>query len=139
MKSVFTALILAMLLVSCDEDEVNTLSGEWKLTHTYNLQTNKIEAEPAGAGMPVILNFSDDGKSGNIKGHTTINPVQAQYQLGPKKQIAILSLSGSEFTESIWGEVIWSRMPNANRYKVADNVLYIYCHKNQEVLLFSKQ
>ncbi len=130
-----------VVVTGCDfenKNMVDSLSGEWELEGYHNLKTKASISEPAYVKQPIVIKFSDNGKSGKIKGRTVVNEVYGEYELLEPGRINVYSFGGTKIGEPYWGEKFWDAIYNATSYRCFEDELYIYFNNDTEVMKFIK-
>ena len=129
-------LFLIILASSCEEDSaVNSLSGQWRLVHYYNLETSLTTSAPADLAKSITLNFSDDGLKGTFVGHTLSNPVSGHYEITKPGKI-LISTEQKVMDENDLDKIVLQGLSYANAYKVSNYSLNLYFNQSKEVLIF---
>ena len=129
--------VLSIFLLSCDEDDLKSLNGRWKLAHFYNTESGTVDKTPFIGHNSIVLTFSDDGKTGTISGDTSANPIIGIYELGQHNRITFTPFDILAREE--WSKNVLIRFATADLVKVSENTLSISCNQGKEVLLFVKE
>ncbi len=132
-----TIVVLSFFLLSCDEDDLKSLNGRWKLAHFYNTESGTVDKTPFSGQNSIVLTFSDDGRSGTISGDNPANPVIGAYELGQHNRITFTPFDILARDE--WSKNVLVRFATADLVKVSENTLSISCNRGKEVLLFVKE
>lgn len=137
MKRIPVLLVLVVVfLASCDEKEIRTLNGKWKLVHHYNVETGSVEWVPV-TEKSFVFTFSDDGKLGTISGDSLSNDIIGMYELGPHHKISVTPLTVGKAAPR--GDTVIDRITSAHYVKVSPNTLNISCNQGRDVLLFVRE
>jgi hypothetical protein len=129
--------LIAWLVLGCDEEDFKSLNGRWKLAHFYNTETGTPERTPFTGNNSIILTFSDDGRSGTVSGTDLANSIIGMYELGQHNRITFTPFDVLAREE--WSKNILIRFATADFAKVSDKTLSITCNGGKEVLLFVKE
>jgi len=129
-----------LLSLSCSKDNnLSSLSGNWKLISYEDIQSGTIDYEPQNINRSIIVEFSDNGKTGTLSGHTVTNTVSGEYKLKEKNKIEVLSFGGTKVGEPEWGSKFWDAMHNASSYGRTSEKMYIYFNNDTEKMTFNKE
>lgn len=110
-----------------------SLNGTWRLAGYRNLSTGVLETDPDPDGKEVVFTFEDNGKEGNIEGHTFANTIFGKYTLGSGCKITIKEFSGTKVSEPEWSGRAWLASDSTGNYQRIKNVLMIYRNKGNNV------
>lgn len=133
----FAFLFLVVLLASCGEDpSINSLSGQWRLVHYYNLQTAKTTSAPLDLAKSITLNFSDDGLKGSFIGHTLESPISGKYELTKPGRIWMTPVVEIPSEQNDLAKIMVQGLGQVSTYKVSNYSLNLYFHEGKEVLIF---
>ena len=128
-----------MASLSCNKEYTTTLTGKWKLIQYYDLVAATSEAEPTNISRSIIIQFSDDGHSGTMNGHTVTNSVSGAYELLENGKMKTLSFGGTKVGEPGWGNKFWDAIHTANAYERQKNKLSIFFNASSEKMEFIKE
>jgi hypothetical protein len=115
-----------------------TLTGQWKLVKYHDLKLGTSESQPSHIKRPVIMNFCDNGKIGNMYGQTVANGVDGEYELSVDAKMKTLIFYGTKVWEPNWGSKLWDAMNAANAYERQGRKLFIFFNSGAEKMEFEK-
>lgn len=138
MRIFIVLLFVATAVGACDEEQLQTLSGKWKLAHFYNAETGTSTPSLTPADGNLVLTFSDDGRMGTITRDSLRGPLVGLYEIGPHKRFNVVSVDNPINPEA-WNAALFSRISNADFVKISSNTLNISCNQGREILLFVRE
>jgi hypothetical protein len=101
--SVFVLLVFSQ----CQkENDSPSLTGKWLVMSIKNLQTQEELVDPtlvlsSTTERNIVLDFSDDGATGQITGKIGPNTAQATYRLNPDKSLEVGSIGGTKIGSNL--------------------------------------
>jgi hypothetical protein len=119
--------------------EKSSLTGTWKLEYFINVVKGTTEIDPQLEGKNVVFQFNDDGKEGNIEGHTFVNEVSGNYQLEPGCVIKIVAFGGTKVGEPGWSGKAWLQSNATGNYQIVGDKLTLGFIGSDEQMVFRKQ
>lgn len=131
--------IFVITLFACNKDESGTLDGRWKLTRYYNLTNGTRESEPSNISRSIILDFSDNGITGKLSGHTVRNTVFGDYELLRDNNMNTIRFGGTKVGEPYWGAKFWDAIHSASSFDRHSYRLFIYFNSDTEKMEFEIQ
>ena len=131
-------LVFLLFNTSCKKDN-NTLTGNWKLISYEDFINDTIIYEPQNISSSIIIEFSDNGRKGKLKGQTVTNTVSGKYKLKENNKIEVLEFGGTKIGEPEWGKKFWDAMYNVTSYGVTEYNLYLLFNNDTEKMIFEKQ
>jgi len=128
MRNLFlTCFILALMACRKGSSDMNApITGTWTMVSVTETVAGQTSTRPAGPDdVTVIFNGSSSG--GELTGKTPRNKIlPSTYVLGSDHALSLPALSHTKVYESPWGSLFMDNITAANRYQVADGLLYIY-------------
>lgn len=128
-----------MSLSVCQKQNNATLTGKWRLMKYHNLATSESETQPTAIPRSIIMEFSDNGHTGTMNGHTVTNSVSGSYELLKNNKMKTLSFGGTKVAEPGWGSRFWNAIYAASSYERHGNQLFIFFNADSEKMEFIKQ
>jgi hypothetical protein len=117
-----------------------SLQGTWRLEAYQMLATGTLDPDPAPEGRGVVFSFTEEGKTGEIKGHTVANAVAGRYLKGDSCRLKNVTFGGTKVGEpTAWSAKVWTAMHGAEAYGQVQNHLYIYFNNRTERMIFRKE
>ena len=116
-----------------------TLEGTWKLVGYRDISTGNLQTDPEPDGKGVVYTFTDNEKTGNIEGHTSVNTISGSYELLEYCRLKITSFGGTKVGEPAWSNKAWLASDSTFGYERIGNNLTIYRNKGKEGMVFRKQ
>ena len=133
-------LVFTMTLLACSKDDHTvTLNGKWKLIKYHYLTVGTSESEPTNISRSIIIDFSDNGGKGKMKGNTVTNSVSGDYELFNDNQMKTLSFGGTKVGEPDWGSRFWDAIHTARSFEREGNKMFIYFNSGTGKMEFKKQ
>ncbi|QHT67753.1 META domain-containing protein [Rhodocytophaga rosea] len=140
MKSFYLIIVMVWVFFSCTREEnLSTLSGTWKLTAYQQIETGAIDTEPSNLERSIEIQFSDNGSTGTISGHTVTNQISGKYALQAGNQINVESFGGTKVAEPAWGNRFWTAIYQAGIYQVNSTKLVITNKLHTEKMIFQRK
>jgi hypothetical protein len=145
MKSLlFIFVSTIVVLLGCNKESNNSLTGKWSVSSFENLETGEIVFDSlmllsSTFSQQIILELKDNGSTGKISGKTLANTLSGEYRLGNRNRIGF-SIGGSKVGEnSRFSNKFWSDFMLAERYELNDNgfgLTLFYNNDRQVIKLF---
>lgn len=135
MIKVFAAFGFILIIASCDEEALATLSGKWRLAHYFTVQPGAQGNAALSPGGSIVLTFSDDGRTGTIAEDTAMGQIMGIYEIGPRNRFSFTSFP-ENLSSNEWSSAVLSRISRADFVKISESTLSISCDEGREVLLF---
>jgi hypothetical protein len=127
---------MCVLVAACSEDpEVTDIEGQWRFVHYYNFETKTVSSAPADLAKSITLNFTPEGTTGTIFGHTLNSPVSGHFVIAPQGRISITTLESTPADDDI-SRLVQRGLSQADSYRVSSVSLNLYFHNSKEVLIF---